>query len=83
MEQAPATLTTDQGSLNVLLIEDNGDHSALIEGYARRSRGLTVQTVRRLSEGFERITEDTFDAVFLDLHLPDSQGLETLERAVA
>ena len=81
MEQASDALT--RGSLSVLLIEDNADHSALIEGYLRRSRALTLHTAHCLSEGFQRIAVDRFDAVLLDLHLPDCQGLETLECAIA
>ena len=80
MEQASDALT--RGSLSVLLIEDNADHSALIEGYLRRSRALTLQTAHCLSEGFQRVAADRFDAVLLDLHLPDCQGLATLECAV-
>jgi PAS domain S-box-containing protein len=37
-----------------------------------------VETVSRLSEAITRVGEAPFDIVLLDLGLPDSQGLETL-----
>ncbi|HMB49636.1 MAG TPA: bacterio-opsin activator domain-containing protein [Natronoarchaeum rubrum] len=36
----------------------------------------------RLADGLERLDEQRRDVVLLDLDLPDSQGLETLERVV-
>ena len=44
---------------------------------------FTVVHARRLSDALDRLQGERFDAVILDLGLPDSQGLETLDRARA
>ncbi|MBI5672906.1 MAG: response regulator [Nitrospirae bacterium] len=76
---------TTQSSIHILLIEDNpGDvrflRECLVEGGAGR---FELTHVDRLSTGLERLADASFDAVLLDLSLPDSQGLATLVRVHA
>lgn len=71
--------------MHVLLIEDNEDdaeliHQALCE---RSSDGVTVNWADRLQTGVKKLAESRVDAVLIDLSLPDSQGLETLDRVLA
>lgn len=47
------------------------------------ARGLKVQTATSLEETYARITAGTFDAIFLDLSLSDSHGIETYNRVRA
>jgi diguanylate cyclase (GGDEF)-like protein/PAS domain S-box-containing protein len=65
---------------NVLLIEDEPAVAEVIqEALADASDGpFTVEWVRRLSEGLERVSGGGIAAVLLDLSLPDSQGIGTL-----
>jgi PAS domain S-box-containing protein len=67
-------------SLSVLLIEDSPTDARLVqEAFAAVPAGVFVLThVERLSTGLKRLSEARFDAMLLDLGLPDSQGLETL-----
>ena len=73
------------GCVRVLLIEDDEAYSALVrtllEGSeARVSRtGFALTSVSRLKEGLTRLSERPVDVVLLDLGLPDSTGLQTLE----
>jgi signal transduction histidine kinase len=67
--------------LRILVVEDD---SAFIE-YLRTALqatapGLQLAIARRLSSALSAITGDRFDAILLDLNLPDSEGLETLRR---
>ena len=79
----PVSDEMQQGPLRVLLVEDNdADAILLTEGLKRSGRvGFEVTRVGRLSDACERLRRDDFDAVLLDLSLPDSVGLETVHRA--
>jgi PAS domain S-box-containing protein len=71
--------------MRILLVEDNpGDVRLLREYLAEAGAGRFELThVDRLSTGLERLADTSFDAVLLDLSLPDSQGLATLVRVHA
>jgi two-component system OmpR family response regulator len=61
--------------MHVLLVEDDPKLTALLrKGLA--SEGHVVDTVLRAKEGLERAQSDAYDAVILDLTLPDLDGLE-------
>ena len=70
--------------LKVLLIEDNpGDADLLRE--ALEEPGIApvefeLEHVDRLSQAVQCLERQTFDAILLDLSLPDSQGSETYAR---
>jgi phosphoserine phosphatase RsbU/P len=68
----------------VLLIEGNDADAVLVEKLLREGASL-FELVRAdcLSAGLARLGEGGIDAVLLDLSLPDSEGLDTLERARA
>ncbi|WP_369731436.1 bacterio-opsin activator domain-containing protein [Natrarchaeobius versutus] len=79
--------------LQILLIEDNPGDARLIEEMLKNTEELAQrvstdesadqppETVRetRLKEGLDRLQSDPVDLVLLDLNLPDSEGLRTLE----
>jgi PAS domain-containing protein len=71
--------------VRVLLIEDNEDDALIIRETLAKTKGtpFDVDWADRLSMGLERLTEGGIDVVLLDLGLPDSRGLETLNRAHA
>ena len=66
--------------VRVLLVEDNlGDARLLRDALAGGDPSTFALThVQRLAEALERLREDPFDVVLLDLGLPDSHGLDTL-----
>ncbi|WP_049922667.1 bacterio-opsin activator domain-containing protein [Halopiger djelfimassiliensis] len=80
-------------TLRILLIEDNPGDARLIEEMLRdteelvqrispdEAAGHTPDITRetRLEGGLEKLGSSTTDVVLLDLNLPDSEGLETLE----
>jgi len=71
--------------LNILLVEDNPADARLIESYLGRGiRGsVELRTCKRLDEALDLVRRQPPDAVLLDLGLPDSQGLETIDRLAA
>lgn len=71
--------------LRILLIEDNRAEAGLIQGMleSRTVPIFDVIWVDRIQKAIEQLRQTTFDAVVLDLTLPDSKGLATLERIQA
>ncbi|NUN06337.1 MAG: response regulator [Bdellovibrio sp.] len=71
-------------SLDLLVIEDDDSHAEIIKRYLRRSDGIKVNLTRkeRLQEGLSKMALQKFDALLLDLRLPDSEIQDTLPRAV-
>jgi PAS domain S-box-containing protein len=64
------------------LIEDNPDDALLLRQMLRRTSALNfdLREAQDLKTGLELLAQERFDAVLLDLQLPDSTGLESLER---
>jgi DNA-binding response OmpR family regulator len=62
--------------VKVLLIEDNPGDARLVQEMAKDSAAgrCEFEWVDRLSTGMERLSENIFDILLLDLGLPDSQG---------
>lgn len=87
----------DPEQIEVLLIEDNPGDARLVyeyvsdienKGLLERMRGsdqigaMEVTGVNDLESGLKQLTRKTFDIVLLDLQLPDSTGLETIDRVI-
>lgn len=70
--------------VNVLLIEDNLAEARLIQEVLKgtpRSRFI-LSHAKRLGEAIERLGADPFDVALLDLTLPDSSGLDSLDTLI-
>jgi CheY-like chemotaxis protein len=69
------------GKLEVLLIEDNREAAALVEHMLATAESssapIRIEWVDTLAKALTRLQETAFDAILLDLNLPDSRGLET------
>ncbi len=66
---------------SVLLIEDDPGDALLVEELVvDGAPGLQLHWVRSLAEAAEHLATAEPDCVLLDLHLPDAQGLEAVER---
>jgi signal transduction histidine kinase len=65
----------------ILLVEDNTGDAVLLKGFLAQSPiPFDVKHTMALGTAVEQLTQEQPDAVLLDLGLPDSQGLETLNR---
>jgi len=71
--------------ISVLLIEDNPIHARLIQNLLEESTASVFDLISadRLSTGIERLDSGKIDVVLLDLVLPDSQEINTLEQVRA
>jgi CheY-like chemotaxis protein/MinD-like ATPase involved in chromosome partitioning or flagellar assembly len=68
-----------ESELSILLIEDEPDAARLIQHVLAKGSGapVTVYWAGDLRTGLERLAERDFQAVLVDLNLPDSSGLDT------
>jgi DNA-binding NarL/FixJ family response regulator len=71
--------------MHVLLIEDDQVDAKRFQRMFKETSGneCEITHVGRLSDGLEKLAQDGIDIVLLDLGLPDSQGLETLNQVRA
>ena len=70
----------EQKPLSVLVVEDDRVNFMLLEKLLRKSM-LEVEEIEsapNLEAALEIISDHAFDIIFLDLNLPDSNGLETV-----
>ena len=70
------------GTVRVLVLEDDPGDALLLEAEFRGKSSIDVRLTfaPRLSEGLSLLASQAFDAVLLDLNLPDSRGMDTFER---
>ena len=59
----------------LLLIDDDARLSAMVGDYLR-SHGFEVDCAGSLAAGRERLSASSYDALLLDLMLPDGDGLD-------
>src|SRR5579872_349705 len=70
---------------NILLVDDDPCHAKAFEEalLAADDGPWNIEWVRTLSSGLERLARERVWAVFLNLFLPDSRGIETLDRLLS
>lgn len=76
---------TQDGKLQLLLVEDNASEALLLrEHLSESSLAFEMLHVQTLAEGIAVLQSgQRFDAVLLDLSLPDSSGMETIRQLLA
>ncbi|MDX1662637.1 MAG: response regulator [Candidatus Promineifilaceae bacterium] len=69
-------------TLEILLIEDSLPDAHVIEAHLHDAEEKTFRLEHAISleDGLQHLAEGAFSLVLLDLSLPDSQGLESLEQ---
>jgi signal transduction histidine kinase len=65
--------------MRVLLVEDNEDDAFFIRETLSETT-LEIKCAERLSTALEQLAKESFDAILLDLSLPDAHGLDTIGR---
>lgn len=65
----------DDGTIRVLLIEDDVDHAHLVRRALPADQGFAVDHVRTGSAALEAIDQGTFDVCLVDYRLPDTEGV--------
>jgi diguanylate cyclase (GGDEF)-like protein/PAS domain S-box-containing protein len=77
-------MNTSHPDDRVLLVEDNPADAKLVREALTDTRfgPFHIEWVRNLSDGLNRLGKGGIEAVLADLRLPDSEGIETLDRLV-
>lgn len=77
-------MTETHMPIRVLLIEDNPGDAMLIQDSLTQGGGRAFHLTQtaRMEEGKALVSQQAFDVILLDLSLPDSSGLDTVDRAV-
>ncbi|WP_229310983.1 response regulator [Larkinella soli] len=70
-------VTNMTNTKRVLIVDDEADICLLLSGLLKRM-GYQPTCANFLEEGRQRLAQQTYDAVFLDLSLPDGVGFELL-----
>ena len=65
--------------VRVLLVDDEPDFIEPVSFWLQ-SKGYTVAAAATGKEALEQIAKEMPDIVFLDIHMPDMDGVETLRR---
>ena len=75
-------MTDFTAPLLILIVNDNLGDQLLIKKHLGRARGgsLLGETAATLAGALERLAAKRYDAVLLDLSLPDSKGIATLKK---
>ncbi len=79
-EESPGLTGNSPSPLKIQLVEDDPSFGALLEAILNEADYGRFEAVRvtRLSDALDLLGKTHFDAVLLDLSLPDSYGLATL-----
>src|SRR5262245_924364 len=80
LPSGPAELTPSH-AIRVLLLEDERVAAEIVAEYLRGMRGLEARldVVGTLAEARQQLARNPYDLLLVDLHLPDSKGLATLD----
>ncbi len=72
-------------SIRILFVEDDPGDAELFQFMIDRVRShrFSIEHVKRLQTALEQLEQSSFDAILLDLSLPDSFGLESIQRIYA
>jgi DNA-binding response OmpR family regulator len=79
----PKPAVAKRRTIRLLLLEDSADDQELVRVMLRRSEEFTfdIEVVGRLAEAEARLNEShRFDALLVDLSLPDSRDVDTIRR---
>jgi DNA-binding response OmpR family regulator len=65
--------------VHVLYIED---HAATVFVLKEKYKALEIESAARLAEAKQKLAQEHFDILLVDLNLPDSKGLNTVKELV-
>jgi len=70
--------------MNILVIDDSKEDRDLIINHIKKieKEEITVDECNCLEKAFQKLSINNYDAIILDLALPETDGIETVERTI-
>ena len=65
--------------MKVLLVDDNKDITTMLSEFLKE-KGIDSEVTNDPRKGLERIKEEQYDAVLLDIHMPGLNGTDLIQR---
>ena len=65
--------------MKVLLVDDNQDITTMLSEFLKE-KGIDSEVTNDPRKGLERIKEEQYDAVLLDIHMPGLNGIDLIQR---
>ncbi len=62
----------------ILLVDDEKDYIEAL-GERMKNRGMNVSTTTSAKDALKRVEEEPYDAIILDLQMPEMDGIEALK----
>lgn len=70
-------------ALSILYIEDNPDDAFVLKEFVTHiPKPIDVEVKSTLLEGLKTLKQQRFDLILIDLSLPDSRGLQSIEKII-
>jgi DNA-binding response OmpR family regulator len=64
--------------VKVLLVDDNQDITTMLSEFLKE-KGIDIEVTNDPRKGLERIKEEQYDAVLLDIHMPGLTGTDLIQ----
>jgi DNA-binding response OmpR family regulator len=70
--------------MKILVIDDSKEDRDLIINYIKKieKADITVDECNCLERGLNKLSKNNYDAIILDLALPETDGIETIEKTL-
>jgi CheY-like chemotaxis protein len=65
--------------LRILLVEDNLEISEVMAVYCNTQKDIDCKVINRGREGLDRIRDEKFDLILLDLAMPEFSGKDVIQ----
>jgi CheY-like chemotaxis protein len=63
--------------MKILIVDDNADITGLLSKYLK-AKGYENEVVNDSEDGLQRIKNEKYDFIFLDVHMPEISGLDII-----
>ena len=67
------------GDSRILIVDDNEEITEVISFYCNSKKDIGCQVINDVQQGLERIREENFDLILLDIAMPEFSGWDIIQ----